>query len=87
MNGTAIDDFKKRLDESWLTPFCQPRGLDPEGFVKASVDKLSEWVASRQVVYRLAPSGDCYADFFIASMMRLVSLGSTSFTGGTSKVM
>lgn len=44
-------------------------------------------VASRQVVYRLAPSGDCYADFFIASMMRLVSLGSTSFTVGTSNVM
>ena len=44
-------------------------------------------VATRQVVYRPAPSGDCHADFVIASMMRLVSLGSTSITVGTSAVM
>lgn len=38
----ALDEFRERILNEWLAPFCDSRGYEHGGFVWSSLDKLSE---------------------------------------------
>lgn len=38
----ALDEFRDRVHNEWLAPFCDSRGYEHGGFVWSSLDKLSE---------------------------------------------
>ena len=38
---SVLDEFKNRLPNDWLIPFCSSRGLSREGFIDTSLKKLS----------------------------------------------
>lgn len=38
----VLDDFRDRILNEWLAPFCERRGYEQGGFVWSSLDKLSE---------------------------------------------
>lgn len=42
MRNSALDEFKTRLRDDWLLPFCRAKKLSDEGFAPESVARLSE---------------------------------------------